>query len=573
MILISLGQSFNQNQYNMKKTLLSLLLFSTFVFSGFTQSMEQCATMSSLEYQKTLNPNIELNMLELENSIKNFIDNQSNYNAAGVVTIPIVFHLIYKQNRNKPTAAQVTEQLNIINEDFRRLNADANNNWAQAADSEVEFCLATIDPNGNSTSGVTSFKTGVRTFDPNTNDMKFSATGGVDAWPTDDYLNVWVCNLPNYPGGSYLAGYAQFPNGGSYETDGIVVDFEFFGTSGTAFSWQDGRTTTHEIGHWLHLYHIWGDIQGGGCGGDDLVSDTPLQSTNSGGCPLSQVSCSSLDMVENFMDYSNCTNLYTDGQKARMQATLAPGGFRASLSSSGGCGNVGPTCTDGVQNGNETGVDCGGPDCPACPTCTDGIQNGNETGVDCGGPDCPACPPSACDTPTNEQMHYSSRKKAIISWNASSGATSYQAQYRAQGSSNWTTKSTSNTSVNATGLNLGTTYEYRVRAICSGSNSNYTAAGTYVHASGNLILGGTDDYVSIYPNPANDFVRVELLTELSNNASVSIIDATGREVTVVTNLTDRNLIEIATMNLSSGIYILKVEDEGEILQLEKVLIL
>ena len=555
----------------MKK--LTFILIALFYFAGIhAQNGERCATMSSLEYQKSVDPMIEFKMQELERFVENFKTQQVQQRGAGVITIPVVFHLIYKTPRQRPSLNQVTETMNILNEDFRALNADLSNNWSQVADAEIEFCLATIDPDGNPTDGINVFKTSVGTFNPNTNDVKFDATGGQDAWPTDQYLNVWVCNLPDYPGGSYLAGYAQFPNGGAYETDGVVTDYNFFGTSGTAFSWQDGRTTTHEVGHWLHLYHIWGDIQGGGCGGDDLVSDTPLQETNTSGCPLSKVSCGSLDMVENFMDYANCTNMFTEGQKVRMQATLSPGGFRSSIASSGGCGSVGPTCTDGIQNGNETGVDCGGPDCPACPTCTDGIQNGNETGIDCGGPDCPACPPGSCDTPTNEQMNYSGRKKATISWNASTGAVSYEAQYRVSGTSNWTTKSATGTSVNATQMNLGTTYDYRVRAICSGSNSDYTAIGSYTHQSGNLILGNANDEIAVYPNPTNDYVKVEFLNELSIESRITIIDGMGRELATQSNLDNQRAILFNLSELSPGLYFIKVENNKEMIYLEKLLV-
>ncbi len=264
-----------------------------------------------------------------------------------------------------------------------------------AADSEFEFCMATVDPSGNPTNGITRTQTSTTSFSTN-NNVKFNATGGHDAWPAGQYLNVWVCDLT---GG--LLGYAQFP-GGNPATDGVVCDYLYFGTIGTATPpFHLGRTATHEIGHWLNLRHIWGD---GGCSVDDFVSDTPLAGApNYTGAPCTfpgPNSCNTgsgdqPDMFQNYMDYSDdvCMNLYTLGQKARMRALFDSGGARQSILTSPGCGSEPPpSCNDGIQNGQETGVDCGGPVCPPCPTCFDGIQNGQETGVDCGGPVCPPCP-------------------------------------------------------------------------------------------------------------------------------------------------------------------------------------
>src|SRR5205085_7351896 len=140
--------------------------------------------------------------------------------------------------------------------------------------------------------------------------VKYTANGGHDAWNRDQYLNIWVCDL------SGKIGYAQFP-GGPAATDGVVIDYQAFGTLGTAsIPFHLGRTATHEIGHWLNLRHIWGDAN---CG-DDLVADTPTQQTDNGGCPsFPHVTCSNGpngDMFMNYMDYvnDNCMNMFTAGQ-------------------------------------------------------------------------------------------------------------------------------------------------------------------------------------------------------------------------------------------------------------------
>ena len=369
----------------MRKFLLAMSLLCIAMIS--TQAQRQCGSMEYLEQQIQQNPERSKDLNKIEKHLRQF-DGQATERE--VVTIPVVFHVVYRTATENISDAQIQTQLDVLNEDFRRLNSDATSDWSQAADSEIEFCLATVDPNGNATTGITRTSTSVNGF--GTNDaVKFDAQGGKDAWPRDDYLNFWVCNI-----GGGILGYAQFP-GGPAATDGVVNGYQYTGTIGTATAPFDlGRTATHEVGHWLNLRHIWGD---GGCGVDDFVSDTPESDAPNYGCASGHTSCGSADMVENYMDYSDdgCMNLFTEGQKTRMQALFGPGGSRVALLSSNGCGaGAPPTCDDGVQNGSETGVDCGGPDCATCPTCDDGVQNGDETGVDCGG-SCNACPIDCSD--------------------------------------------------------------------------------------------------------------------------------------------------------------------------------
>lgn len=281
----------------------------------------------------------------------------------------------------------------MVNENFRDRNENkgitADVFKDAAADVEIEFCLANVDPNGYKTSGITRTRTyheNFYIFFNGFNFVKFDLTGGKDAWPTDQYLNVWVCTLAGVqPGG--VIGYAQFP-GGPAETDGVVMDYRFTGSVGEVpfYPAHDGKVLTHEIGHWLNLSHIWGDLFGAGdCTSDDAVDDTPLQAGPNGGyaypCTFpGRNSCDEgegdlPDMFYNYMDYTNpeCMTMFTKGQKARMRALFEPGGPRESLLYSKGCSKgldlalaLRPRCNDGIRNGNEEGVDCGG-DCPPCP--------------------------------------------------------------------------------------------------------------------------------------------------------------------------------------------------------------
>ena len=156
-----------------------------------------------------------------------------------------------------------------------------------ADDARLEFELATTDPDGNPTNGITRTKTNKDSFDSD-DFVKSSAGGGADPWPSDRYLNIWVC-----PRSGGLLGYAQFP-GGPAATDGVVILHSAFGTTGTATApFNLGRTTTHEVGHWLNLRHIWGDV-GTGCFGSDFVADTPNQAGPNYGTPsFPRVTCGS----------------------------------------------------------------------------------------------------------------------------------------------------------------------------------------------------------------------------------------------------------------------------------------
>ena len=285
-----------------------------------------------------------------------------------VITIPVVFHVLYANSTENIADSEILEQLQTLNDDFRRLNSDADNTWSQAADTEIEFCLASFDPDGSPTNGILRVPTTVSSFGSN-DAMKFTSQGGSDAWPASDYLNFWVCNL-----GSGLLGYAQFP-GGSASTDGVVCGYPYVGNNGPgAGIYNLGRTGTHEVGHWLDLRHIWGD---GGCGVDDGVSDTPESDASNFNCATGHESCGSVDMVQNYMDYSQdaCMNLFTAGQAVRMQALFQPGGDRASLLNSNGCApacEVSCGCTDETACNYDAGAANDDGTCDfSCYGCTD----------------------------------------------------------------------------------------------------------------------------------------------------------------------------------------------------------
>ena len=326
----------------MKKLSLVIVVLLNVFFANAQQ--RNCGTMQHLDEIRERDPGVD-NRMDVENlDIKHWISNNtsSSKSMPNLITIPVVVHVIYKNSSQNISDAQIFSQIDILNEDFRMNNSDASSVPSAfagvAADCEIEFCLAVRDPNGNVTTGITRTYTTTSSFSGYTS-MKYSSTGGQDAWNTSDYLNIWVCNLA-----SGLLGFATFP-GGNSNTDGVVCDYAYFGNTGTATSPYDlGRTATHEVGHWLNLYHIWGDSY---CG-NDYVSDTPKHEESNYGCPSypHASSCSgtgsSGEMFMNYMDYTNdaCMFMFSTGQKNRMRATL--NSSRSSLLSSLGCQVVYP---------------------------------------------------------------------------------------------------------------------------------------------------------------------------------------------------------------------------------------
>jgi len=403
---------------------------------GFAQE-RNCATMEVLDRLQAEDPAMARRMEAIEQHTQNFL--QEGTQSRDVVTIPVVVHVVYQTVGENISVEQIQSQIDVLNKDFRALNADISGVpsvfQSVIGNAEVQFCLATRDPNGLPTTGITRKSTSRRFW--GTSDLvKRSASGGVDAWDASRYLNIWVATI-----GNNILGYAQFP-GGNPATDGIVVDSRYFGTIGSVRSpYNRGRTTTHEVGHWLNLRHIWGDAA---CG-NDFVDDTPVHNASNSGCPtfphLSTCTGTPVEMTMNYMDYTQdgCMYMFSAGQAARMRAVLAPGGARASLLNSNGC-----QATSGGGGG--------------------------------GG--------SICAAPTGLQATNIEANSATLRWNTVAGATSYNVRIRPVGTSTWATASTSGTSLNATGLSASTNYEFQVQTVCGSATSTTYTAANFTTASG-----------------------------------------------------------------------------------------
>ncbi|WP_207509966.1 M43 family zinc metalloprotease [Telluribacter humicola] len=267
-----------------------------------------------------------------------------------VIQIPVVVHVIHDQaetsigGANNPniTAEQIKSQIEVLNEDYRRKpGTPGSNDDPLGTDTGIEFYLADYDPDGRVTDGITRTRYTTKTsFNPFTDDQLLA---DLVYWPSDKYLNIWVCRLSN----NYL-GIAQFPsvegipglddsNEEFTMTDGVIIDFRFFGRKTGAITsriYNTGRTTTHEVGHWLGLIHTWGDVD---CG-TDYCDDTPPtkepnQTTNCNDKFSNCTGVTTRNMIENYMDYSpdSCMHIFTKCQAERMRAVLAVSPRRARL--------------------------------------------------------------------------------------------------------------------------------------------------------------------------------------------------------------------------------------------------
>ena len=255
-----------------------------------------------------------------------------------IITIPVVIHVLYDNDLENISEAQILSQIKVLNDDFRMLNADAANTPEAfrnlSSDTRIMFCLAQVDPSGRPSKGIVRRQTNIANFMGN-EAMKFTAAGGSDAWDTKQYLNIWVCSLF----GRSL-GYATFP-GSPADKDGVVINYDVFGTTGFVRApFNKGRTATHEVAHWMGLKHIWGDDN---CG-DDEVYDTPSQRSYNFSCPsfphLSSCSPNANgDLFMNFMDLTDdaCMNMFTHGQKSKMRSVFAINNLRNGILSSYAC--------------------------------------------------------------------------------------------------------------------------------------------------------------------------------------------------------------------------------------------
>lgn len=351
------------------------------------QISDQCGFNHAMEYQNSLNPNYKE---QADNIYKNLLQKvNSTNNTTGKKTpvtyiIPVVFHVVWNSStpaQNLPDSV-LFEQINVLNEDYSRTNLDTSNLRAEflpiVGVADIQFQLACADTNGNFTTGIVRTETSATFgggFFPDMasiGKIQQSSQGGSDPWRPSEYLNIWIGDINGGAASPSLLGIATPPAGlpnwpaGSVPAelqDGAVIQYNAFGRNNpNAFPGGmvvNGRTVTHEVGHYLGVRHCaentFGGLLGSICGDDDGLNDTPNCDQSAQGCDITRNSCTDTilgigdlpDMVENYMDYSDqdCQNSFTQGQTIIMRAVLD--NERAGLLTSSGL-----VCPTAVEENN-----------------------------------------------------------------------------------------------------------------------------------------------------------------------------------------------------------------------------
>ncbi len=296
------------------KLIVTSMLFSMYLNA---QTEKSCGFIYAQEKARKQIPDYDKKLKEIE------VFNSSNFHnnlrlASATLTIPIVFHILHLNGSENISDAQIQNAVSILNTDYRKNNSDTNLIVQQfkllASDCNVEFKLASIDPQGNCTTGIT------RHYNVKT-DWTTDFQDYIYTWPNDKYLNVYI--VRSMPNGA--AGYTYLPGTVPPNIDAIVILHNYVGNIGTGSNFGC-RSLTHEVGHWLGLSHVWGNTNNPGVAcGDDGVNDTPITKGHSN-CNLSNaIDCTPnvVENIQNYMEYSFCSKMFTIGQTNLMNGVLA----------------------------------------------------------------------------------------------------------------------------------------------------------------------------------------------------------------------------------------------------------
>ncbi|RSK39696.1 M43 family zinc metalloprotease [Mangrovimonas spongiae] len=348
--------------------LLVLLFFTTSFVNAQEKSLniDKCFTDTYNASLLETHPNMmgsETFRQQLNTKIEALNNNATHRNQNRVViTIPLVVHVLHNGepigSGPNITDAQVISQVTVLNEDYRMMTGTPGESTVGGVDVEVEFVLAQRTPDGCPTNGIN--RVNICQDGTNQSDVQYWKTQ--TSWDPSSYMNMWSSKYVGDLNG--ILGYAQFP-GGPGNTDGVSSSYNYFGSSdyddGTfqlSPPFDKGRTMTHEVGHYLGLYHT---FQGGCTVPGDEVDDTPAVDEPNYGCPTGHTSCGTIDMIENYMDYTDdaCMNTFTQGQKDRVQAVLATFTNRSTLATSNGADPLPDVATDAAVEIENTNISCG----------------------------------------------------------------------------------------------------------------------------------------------------------------------------------------------------------------------
>lgn len=531
-----------------------LYLTSIFFFLASTILAQEPIKCFTTEHEQELQNRIEnrADAEAFEKWMSEKLEKASAKSDRGLVVLPVVFHVMHSGEAvgsgNNVSTALINAQLQQLNDDFRRTPGTAGfNSNPVGADLEIEFCMATVDPDGNilaepGIDRVNAPAIGLNSPGYSTNYMDNNVKPAT-IWNPDEYINVWVTPINIFF--FSVLGYAQFPsltglpglnnNEGAASTDGVVVSPETVGSvslpNPQGGATGRGRTLTHELGHFFGLRHIWGD---GGCSVDDFCADTPQSDAANYGCATGTVSCSSADMVENYMDYSDdlCMNIFTQDQKARVDVVLANSPRRASLLNSSACGSDEVPCSNPY------------------PAVSDLNATNSGNGI-------------------------------LLSWEPIQGSIGCQIRAGLVSSGSFAQTVTvfgseaSEFFVPGGAIQSGVDYQWQVRCGCSTSPlivGPWSSTGTFSLGSSSILSSTTsalDSEFTIYPNPAED----EVFLNVGGAEQIQVFDISGRLVdSRILDDQSRVQISLDVSNWTKGVYFLSASYPDGQMQRQKLIV-
>lgn len=551
----------------------------TTVFAQNHQHHQHCLFEHAIEAREAAYPGYTQAILQAQaEAARRGAANSSR----SIIEIPLVVHVVWKEAEERLPECKVIEQVDILNEDFQRLNPDTANLRSifhpVAGNPSVRFRLDSII--WQETDSL--FYSGGFLPDPSAGDkVKRSSSGGSDGLDTERYANLWICNLGSggilgfaYP----PAGLSNWPAGANApapDLEGIVVDYRTVGRQGTVdiqgMSLQtQGRTASHELGHYLGLRHIWGDglfAQLGipNCTDDDGVADTPLSGTPSNfECDTTKNTCGAgdpgdlPDMIENYMDYASesCMNSFTQGQVQIMRGILLPGGQRDELANTPYLGPSRPE-NDAQPHAYQLQVDdmlCASSQSastlhasPSVEPCQ-GQSEGNDIWF------------SFRATATEQVIEFSNLNNL-----AGAGTSLFFELFEGscgdlQSLGPCQAASDIDATHSISNLSVGETYYFRVYSADASAHSFDICMRTPDGVVSTEIQA--EQALRVYPNPSSGLFTLEF-AQVGSAGSVRIFDALGRKIMQKQSIEDKQLL-LDLSGQAAGVYYIQLEQGGKL---------